>query len=71
MAHRIALDEYAVLDGDFRVRGVAGLRVVDASSWAVVPGYFVTTPFYMVSHAHFSVGNSTYVDFGIGSREGC
>ncbi|KAF8911401.1 glucose-methanol-choline oxidoreductase [Mucidula mucida] len=42
-------DEYAVLDGDFRVRGVQNLRVIDASSWPIVPGYFVTTPFYMAS----------------------
>lgn len=39
----------AVLDGNFSVRGVAGLRVVDASSWPDVPGYFITTPTYMVS----------------------
>ncbi|EEB92431.1 hypothetical protein MPER_09057 [Moniliophthora perniciosa FA553] len=42
-------DEHAVLDGNFRVRGVNNLRVVDASSWPVVPGYFVTTPIYMMS----------------------
>lgn len=39
----------AVLDGNFSVRGVAGLRVIDASSWPNVPGYFITTPTYMVS----------------------
>ncbi|KAF9460957.1 glucose-methanol-choline oxidoreductase, partial [Collybia nuda] len=42
-------DANAVLDGDFRVRGVANLRVVDASSWPNVPGYFITTPTYMMS----------------------
>ncbi len=47
-ANLVHVDEYAVLDGDFRVRGVQNLRVIDASSWPIVPGYFVTTPFYMV-----------------------
>jgi len=42
-------DPNAVLDGNFNVRGVNGLRVVDASSWGIVPGYFITTPIYMVS----------------------
>ncbi|KAF8882000.1 glucose-methanol-choline oxidoreductase, partial [Infundibulicybe gibba] len=42
-------DNNAVLDGYFRVRGVSNLRVVDASSWPVVPGYFITTPTYMMS----------------------
>ncbi|KAF7331447.1 Choline dehydrogenase [Mycena kentingensis (nom. inval.)] len=41
-------DPNAVLDGDFRVRGVDGLRVVDISSWPNVPGWFVTTTTYMV-----------------------
>ncbi|KAJ7471390.1 hypothetical protein B0H11DRAFT_2237299 [Mycena galericulata] len=42
-------DPNAVLDGDFRVRGVENLRVVDLSSWPKVPGWFVTTPTYMIS----------------------
>ncbi|KAL0580776.1 hypothetical protein V5O48_001241 [Marasmius crinis-equi] len=42
-------DENAVLDGDFKVHGVGNLRVVDASSWPNVPGYFITTPTYMIS----------------------
>ncbi|KAF8176155.1 GMC oxidoreductase-domain-containing protein, partial [Mycena galopus ATCC 62051] len=42
-------DPNAVLDGDFRVRGVDGLRVVDISSWANIPGWMVTTPTYMLS----------------------
>ncbi|KAJ7472720.1 alcohol oxidase [Mycena latifolia] len=42
-------DPNAVLDGDFKVRGVKNLRVVDISSWPNVPGWFVTTPTYMIS----------------------
>ncbi|KAL1752828.1 hypothetical protein FB107DRAFT_277338 [Schizophyllum commune] len=42
-------DEYAVLDGDFRVRGVSSLRVVDLSAWPNVPGWFPTTPMYMLA----------------------
>ncbi|KAJ7683685.1 hypothetical protein B0H17DRAFT_1204983 [Mycena rosella] len=42
-------DPNAVLDGDFKVRGVENLRVVDISSWPAVPGWFVTTPTYMIS----------------------
>jgi choline dehydrogenase-like flavoprotein len=39
----------AVLDSKFRVRGVPGLRVVDASVFPRIPGYFIVTPTYMVS----------------------
>lgn len=42
-------DENAVLDSRFRVRGVAGLRVVDASIFPKIPGYFVVTNIYMAS----------------------
>ncbi|KAF5378861.1 hypothetical protein D9615_006948 [Tricholomella constricta] len=42
-------DPDAVLDGNFKVRGVDRLRVVDASSWPNVPGFFITTPTYMIS----------------------
>ena len=42
-------DEMAVLDSKFRVRGVEGLRVVDASVFPVIPGYFVAVPIYMVA----------------------
>lgn len=42
-------DELAVLDADFRVRGVRGLRVVDASVFPTIPGFFLTVPIYMVS----------------------
>lgn len=42
-------DVDAVLDGDFKVRGVDGLRVVDASVFPQIPGFFVVTSVYMIS----------------------
>jgi choline dehydrogenase len=42
-------DPLAVLDSRFRVRGVNGLRVVDASVFPRIPGIFIVTNIYMVS----------------------
>ncbi|KAK2751957.1 hypothetical protein FQN55_008699 [Onygenales sp. PD_40] len=42
-------DESAVLDSRFRVRGVRGLRVVDASAFPRVPGAFPVLPTFMLS----------------------
>jgi choline dehydrogenase len=42
-------DPLAVLDSRFRVRGVAGLRVVDASVFPRIPGTFIALAVYMVS----------------------
>jgi len=42
-------DPMAVLDGDFRVRGVHGLRVVDASVFPRIPGLFIVSAVYMVA----------------------
>jgi choline dehydrogenase len=42
-------DPNAVLDSQFRVRGVTGLRVVDASVFPRIPGYFIVTAVYMIS----------------------
>ena len=42
-------DPMAVLDSKFRVRGVDGLRVVDASVFPVIPGYFIALPIYMIA----------------------
>lgn len=42
-------DPTSVLDGDFRVRGVEGLRVVDASVFPAIPGFFIASAVYMVS----------------------
>lgn len=42
-------DPQAVLDSRFRVRGTRGLRVVDASVFPRIPGFFIVTAVYMVS----------------------
>jgi choline dehydrogenase len=42
-------DKQAVLDGDFRVRGVKNLRVVDASVFPEIPGFFIIMSIYMIS----------------------
>jgi choline dehydrogenase len=42
-------DPGAVLDSSFGVRGVAGLRVVDASVFPRIPGYFIASAVYMIS----------------------
>lgn len=41
-------DPMAVLDSKFRVRGVKGLRVVDASVYPKIPGTFTAVSTYMV-----------------------
>lgn len=42
-------DPMAVVDSEFRVHGTQNLRVVDASVFPRVPGYFIVTPIYMIS----------------------
>jgi choline dehydrogenase len=37
-----------VLDSDFRVHGTQSLRVVDASVFPKIPGFFIVTPVYMI-----------------------
>jgi choline dehydrogenase len=37
-----------VLNGDFEVHGTKGLRVVDASVFPKIPGFFIVTPVYMI-----------------------
>lgn len=43
-----ASDPMAVLDSKFKVRGVKGLRVVDASALPQVPGFFPVVSIYMI-----------------------
>jgi choline dehydrogenase len=42
-------DSGAVLDSRFRVRGVTGLRAVDASIFPHIPGFFIVTNVYMIA----------------------
>ena len=42
-------DPNAVLNSNFKVRGVEGLRVVDASVFPQIPGFYVVLPTYMIS----------------------
>ncbi|KAI0451604.1 choline dehydrogenase [Xylaria acuta] len=42
-------DPMAVLDSNFRVRGISGLRVVDASVFPKIPGTFITLPILMIA----------------------
>jgi choline dehydrogenase len=41
-------DPMAVLDSQFRVRGIEGLRVVDASVFPKIPGFFIVSSIYMI-----------------------
>jgi len=42
-------DPSAVVDSRFRVIGTEGLRIVDASVFPRIPGFFIVTPIYMIS----------------------
>jgi choline dehydrogenase len=42
-------DENAVVDSRFRVHGVSNLRVVDASVFPDIPGFFIAAAIYMIS----------------------
>ena len=44
-----ASDPNAVLDSRFRVHGTTGLRVVDASVFPRIPGYFIVSAVYMIA----------------------
>jgi choline dehydrogenase len=48
-------DPMAVLDSRLRVRGTQGLRVVDASVFPKIPGYFIVSAIYMVSEKAFDM----------------
>lgn len=44
-----ASDSMAVVDSRFRVHGTRNLRVVDASVFPKIPGFFIVTSVYMIS----------------------
>jgi choline dehydrogenase-like flavoprotein len=43
-----SLEQNGVLDSNFRVHGVRGLRVVDASVFPRIPGFFIASAIYMI-----------------------
>ena len=42
------LEQGGVLSADFRVHGTEGLRVVDASVFPRIPGFFIVSAVYMI-----------------------
>ena len=38
----------SVLDSDFKVKGTPNLRVVDASVFPKIPGFFIVSAIYMI-----------------------
>jgi choline dehydrogenase-like flavoprotein len=42
------LAQGGVVDGNFRVHGTRGLRIVDASVFPRIPGYFIVSAIYMI-----------------------
>lgn len=42
-------DPMAVLDTNFKVRGIEGLRVVDASVFPRIPGFFIVSAIYLIA----------------------
>jgi choline dehydrogenase len=53
-------DPMAVLDGDFKVRGTKGLRVVDASVFPRIPGFFIVSAVYMIGEKAADVISRDY-----------
>jgi choline dehydrogenase len=45
----VKADPMAVVDSSFRVFGTQGLRIVDASVFPRIPGFFIVTSIYMIS----------------------
>ena len=42
-------EQGGVVDSQFRVHGIANLRVVDASIFPRIPGYFIVSSIYMIA----------------------
>lgn len=59
-------DTNAVIDSRFRVHGVRGLRIVDASIFPKIPGYFIVTPIYCASE---KAADDILSDFELYPRE--
>ncbi|HJR21376.1 MAG TPA: GMC oxidoreductase [Dongiaceae bacterium] len=57
-----------VVDGDFRVHGVTGLRVVDASVFPRIPGFFIVSAVYMIAEKAASVIQAAAAAEGVSQR---
>ena len=58
---RIGKDETdSVVNSRFKVHGVKGLRIVDASVFPRIPGYFIVTNIYMISEKAADVISEDY-----------
>jgi choline dehydrogenase len=42
-------DETAVVDSDFKVIGTDNLRIVDASVFPNIPGFYIVAPIFMIA----------------------
>jgi len=59
-----AREDNGVLQSDFRVHGTRGLRVVDASVFPRIPGFFITSAIYMIAEKAAEVILETAVQDG-------
>ena len=48
MCPMLPQNEGGVVDKDFQVHGVRGLRIVDASVFPKIPGFFIVSSVYMI-----------------------
>jgi choline dehydrogenase-like flavoprotein len=59
-------DNYGVLDSNFKVYGTQGLRVVDASVFPRIPGFFIASAVYMIGEKAAEVILKDARESGIG-----
>lgn len=58
-------EDGGVLDGDFNVHGTQGLRVVDASVFPRIPGFFIVSSVYMIAEKAADVILATAAGAGV------
>lgn len=56
----LADDGNTVVDSRFRVHGISGLRIVDASVFPRIPGYFIASSIYMIAEKAADVLSEEY-----------
>jgi choline dehydrogenase len=63
-------DKMAVVDSKFRVYGTKNLRVVDASVFPRIPGFFIVSAIYMISEKAADVIHDDAVSVGATTQTG-